>query len=495
MHSLTRRAVRATITATALAAVAMIGLTAPAHAAPLVDPDQTGSITVHKFEKPAAATGLPNNGTVVDTSGLTPLAGVTFEIRPVNPIDLSTNAGWADAADLAAEFDASDAEGSVTGAGYTLGAATSEVTATDGTAVFGDLPVGLYLVQETAYPSGVTPAAPFLITVPLTDPTGSDTWIYDVHVYPKNSLTEAAKTVDDLDAIQLGDEVVWTITAGIPNESVIDGYKIVDPLDASLDYVDTLVTLSNGATITEGTHYTVTHDASNAVTVEFTAAGRAVLAANNTADVVVDVVTTVNTVGEIQNQALVYPNAASFDIDPGEPGGPAETNVPETRWGGITLEKTDGTSALTGASFQVFTSAADAAAQTNPVSLGGQTTFTVTAADGTLTLSGLRYSDFAGDATVAPGDPGYLSYYLVETVAPSGFELLAEPIPFTVTAATSAIGVDLEVVNVAHNAGFELPQTGGTGTGLLYVFGFALIAGGVLLLVLRRRTHASRTRP
>ena len=98
---------------------------------------------------------------------------------------------------------------------------------------------------------------------------------------------------------------------------------------------------------------------------------------------------------------------------------------------------------------------------TNAIALAGSTEFAV-AADGTVTISGLRYSDWADNATVAVGEDGYQSYWLAEIVAPDGFELLAAPIEFTVTAATSAVGVDLEVVNVPSNAGFTLPLTGGT---------------------------------
>lgn len=482
----TRRGLRVGIAAVAAATVATLGLALPASAAPLIDPDQIGSITVHKYEAPETPTGLPNNGTQVDATGLTPLAGVTFEVQQVTDIDLSTNAGWVAASQLSGSFDASDAEGSITGAGHTLGAASSQVTTAAGTAAFTGLPVGLYLVQETAYPAGVTPSAPFLITVPLTDPNNQNTWLYDVHVYPKNAVTAAEKTVSDADSIALGDVVTWTITADIPNVDVIDGYKIVDQLDSKLDLLSTSVELSGGRVLLPADH-TVTFDAAtNTVTVEFTPAGLLKLAANSDVSVVVTLDTVVNTVGEISNQALVYPNAASFDIAPGQPGGPVVTNAPETKWGAFTIKKTDGINPLQGAQFQVFTSPADAAALTNPVSLGGQTTFEVDA-NGLLTLSGLRYSDFANNQTVAAGDPGFIQYYLVETRAPNGFELLAEPIEFTVTAATTAAGVDLEVVNVPSNGGFELPITGGTGTGLLYLVGFALIAGGTIFLIVTRR--------
>lgn len=58
---------------------------------------------------------------------------------------------------------------------------------------FGDLDIGLYVVVETKKPAAVTAAVtPFLVSVPMTkvgengkaDPTQ---WLYDIHVYPKNS--------------------------------------------------------------------------------------------------------------------------------------------------------------------------------------------------------------------------------------------------------------------------------------------------------------------
>jgi len=487
---------RALATALSVAVVAMSLSAIPASAATVnpgtIDGSQTGSITVHKYERPSTPTGLPNNGTQVDTTGLTPLAGIDFTIQQVNTIDLTTNAGWQSANTLSNAFNPANAAGSITGAGFTLGAGTVKTTVADGTAAFTGLPLGLYLVTETNYPAGVTPSAPFLVSVPLTDPNNSNAWLYNVHVYPKNSLTTATKTVQDGSAVKLGDPVNWTIKGGIPTDAIIDGYKITDALDSKLTYVGATVTLVDGTAITAGTDYNVVFDApSNTVSVVFTPAGRVVLAAHNTTQVQVVVNTTVNTIGEIANTAVVYPNAASFTTTPGQPGGPIVTPPVETKWGNITLEKVNqnGT-ALAGASFSVYATAADAKAGTNPVTLGGKTVFTV-AANGQLTISGLRYSDFANGATVAPGDPAYRTYYLVETTAPAGYELLAAPISFLVTAATTAVGVDLQVKNVPSNSGFELPFTGGPGTTILYGAGLLILAGAVLLLVRSRRASNS----
>ncbi len=487
------RLLRATATALTGAVLAMVCAVAPASAAdnPLVDATQKGSITVHKFEKPEAATGLANNGTQLDaaaTAALKPLDGVTFSIAQVGGIDLATNEGWKTANDLLGKFDAKDSAGSITGAGHTLSQAVTAVTGSGGKAgeaYFGELGLGLYLVTETVVPNGVTPSAPFLVSVPLTDPNNQKNWLYNVHVYPKNSVSTANKTVADADSVKLGDNVTFTITGGIPNEDILDGYKVVDVRDAKLTYVSTEVALANGAALESG-DYTVTTDG-NTVTVEFTEPGLAKLAANKTSQVQVVITTTVNTIGEIKNQALVYPNKFSIDSNTS----PMETPEVETKWGAITLKKTNKADGepLAGAKFSVFTTEADAKAGTNPVELGGETVF-ATPANGELTIAGLRYSNFANGVLVAEGEAGFLNYFLAEVEAPAGFELLAAPIKFQVTQATTAVGVDLDVVNVPSNSGFELPLTGGTGTTLLYAGGLLLVAGAVLLLVRSRRTQS-----
>lgn len=483
-----RHGLRALTATVAGALLSAFSLALPASAAPLVDADATGSITVHKYER-GALTNLPNNGTEVkEEINLDPLADVTFTVQQVNTIDLATNQGWIDAEKLASAFNSSDSVNSITSAGYSLGAAKTDTTTAAGVASFTDLPVGLYLVTETVYPSGVTPAAPFLVTVPLTDPVDTDTWMYDIHVYPKNSVAGIEKTVLDADAVKLGDLVQWTILGDIPVEDVIDGYKIVDPLDSRLDYKGTAVSLTTGVAITKGVDYTIVHEpTTNTVTVEFTDAGRAILAANSDAKVKVIIDTEVNTIGEIENTALVYPNLPSFEIEPGNPGGPPVTPPVVTKWGEITFEKVNSEGGtLAGAEFQLFTSLEDAKAGENAVVIDGADTFT-SDADGLLTISGLRYSGWADGEAVNPGDDGYRTYYLVEVKAPNGYELLAEPISFTIDATTSTVGVDRQIVNVPHNAGGELPFTGGSGAMLLYIGGAALVAGAGFLAMRSRR--------
>ncbi|KQQ65372.1 SpaH/EbpB family LPXTG-anchored major pilin [Microbacterium sp. Leaf320] len=487
----TRRWHRLAATAVALAAAALSFAT-PATAANVVDAERRGSLTIHKYDAPVDRTGLANNGTEQQVA-LDPLAGVGFTVYKVDGIDLTTNSGWTDTSELYDRFDGTS--DSVTSAGYTLSASRGEqLTNTAGEIALTDLDLGLYFVVETSPLPGATAVSPFLVTIPLTDPDNLDAWLYDVHVYPKNALTGAVKDVDDASDVQLGDELVFTITTDIPNVDIIDGYKVVDDLDDKLDYQSTRVTLDDGTVLQVGTHYDLTPTAPTAagpvVEVVFTSAGRELLAANTDLRVVTEITTTVNTIGEIANTALLYPNAPSFSVRPGEPGGPPVTPEVVTKWGEITIQKTTKEAApLQGAVFSVYTSEADARAGENPLSLAGATTFAV-GEDGTLTLSGLRYSGWANNAEVSPGEAGYQQYWLVEVVAPSGYEKLSEPIPFEVTAQTTAVGIDLDVVNVKSNGGFPLPLTGGAGTVLFIVGGVAVLVG-VTILTLRTRRRAS----
>ncbi|UVJ38775.1 SpaH/EbpB family LPXTG-anchored major pilin [Arthrobacter sp. CJ23] len=442
---------------------------------------RSGSLTIHKYEKPVMPTSLPNNGTALTPTrlaALTPMAGVTFTVQKVNNIDLATNAGWTAAAALTPAQAATQAA--------TPGSATT--TDATGTATLADLPLGLYLVTETGYPAGVTPATPFLVTLPMTDPTGGNSWLYDVNVYPKNAVTTATKTVNDASVVKLGDKVQWNITSDIPNVNPIDGYRIVDKLDPKLTYTNPTVALSNNAALTLNTDYTIVFDtATNTLTVDFTASGRAILATDPTAKVQVTVNTTVNTDGHISNTALVYPNAASFNITPGQPNGPVVTPpVSTTKWGDIVLHKQDSQSsaALAGATFSVYATQADALAGTNAISVGGASSWT-TDASGKLLISGLRYSNWANGAAVSPGQPGYQSYWLVETKAPAGYALLAQPVETTVTS-NDPSAVTVTIDNIKQNAEFQLPLTG-MRTWALPAGGILVLAGAGLFMVTGRR--------
>lgn len=186
---------------------------------PVWDTTQKGSITIHKFEYNPSSGAPSQQGTGAEgegaPTGATPLDGVTFEIYQVQSQTwLESYYGGqvtASSQDFS-KMDASDyyTKNSTTGAitvnsGATkVATVTTTTTETDkGVAKKDGLALGLYLVVETKAPDKVTsPADPFLVSVPMTRIADNDTtnkltdWIYDVHVYPKNSTTYGQVTIE-----------------------------------------------------------------------------------------------------------------------------------------------------------------------------------------------------------------------------------------------------------------------------------------------------------
>ena len=85
------------------------------------------------------------------------------------------------------------------------------------------------------------------------------------------------------------------------------------------------------------------------------------------------------------------------------------------------------------------------------------------------------------------------TYYLRETKAPDGYNLLADPIEITIVdnAGGSALApkVEIPVEYVENSSGVELPSTGGMGTTIFYTLGGLLAVGAVVLLVTKKRVR------
>lgn len=97
-------------------------------------------------------------------------------------------------------------------------------------------------------------------------------------------------------------------------------------------------------------------------------------------------------------------------------------------------------------------------------------------------------TDDNGAIVISGLDEG--EYELVETEAPAGYNLLQDPI-----AVTLAFGKDgdtdklLVTSKIENKTGAELPSTGGLGTTIFYTLGAALVIGGGVILLARRRVQ------
>ena len=193
------------------------GTTRLADGTPVWESGKTGSITIHKYEYNPAPGATPKQGTGAEgeaaPTDAKPLGGVTFEIYKVQNEEWLKAYYGGQAAATGQDFSNIDASnyystnsttGAITVNGSKIDTVTTATSGTDiGVAKKDGLALGLYLVVETSAPDKVTsPAAPFLVSVPMTRIADTTTtnkltdWIYDVHVYPKNSTTYGQVTIE-----------------------------------------------------------------------------------------------------------------------------------------------------------------------------------------------------------------------------------------------------------------------------------------------------------
>lgn len=83
-------------------------------------------------------------------------------------------------------------------------------------------------------------------------------------------------------------------------------------------------------------------------------------------------------------------------------------------------------------------------------------------------------------------------YYLVETSAPAGYNILDKAVKVNFTDDEVANTEGIFTVNVSNSSGIKLPVTGGTGTVIFTVIGIVLMAGAVLLFVFARKKNGAK---
>lgn len=86
-------------------------------------------------------------------------------------------------------------------------------------------------------------------------------------------------------------------------------------------------------------------------------------------------------------------------------------------------------------------------------------------------------------------------YYLTETVAPAGYNKLADPIKLVVSKDNVTKGGEVltnDTLIVQNQSGATLPGTGGIGTTIFYVIGGLLMAAAAVLLITKKRMNGDK---
>ncbi|MBO0458332.1 SpaH/EbpB family LPXTG-anchored major pilin [Enterococcus hulanensis] len=544
------------------------------------------SVTIWKYEiNSASELGDRGDGINPDPSQAPDLAGkklmkdVNFEIIKVKPIG---NASLTDPLkqEEGTDWQVDSTFTAMTGKTDGNGKLTFEV----GTGIAAD---GIYLIREIkdsvtgdytyTDENGDTkkinkPMDPFFVHLPQTKRDDTGKLIYDVHVYPKNIVTdtELDKTIEGGKgySIKAGNDFQWEATTKLPaglyseidKEMTItnwldpaDGtikdlvigtgdlpfdlfanyFRVSDSIDERLKLQDVEVYVldKNGdpVKLTNGTEY------------EVTLAGTKITAPNKVEDLTLgakkEVVVSLTqagmkkvTVDEDTHLQVVYKVTTDKDFNgtisnkygleyllPGqEPWTDTSEGNPEYYDGGFDIKKTDeGSTALAGAEFHIATNKENADAKkylasdgksytlnddgTSTPALPDGVNYLTAASDdsGKAEFNGLALDWFTDSNGNGKQDPSIDSeatwakedikkdYWVVETKAPSGYELIKEPQKVTVTLETADDeSIELTVENKKKT---DLPFTGGAGMTLMVLIALGAIVLGITTIAIEKK--------
>lgn len=393
-----------------------------------------------------------------------------------------------------------------------------------------DLAAGYYLLVDTS-----TPGEGDAMNSALLQVTNKG----DITIEKKYDVPSVDKNVKDTDGYygeaadwEIGSDVPFQLVGTLPsNYADYETYKYVfhDTLSAGLQYNgDVKVYVQNGETKTEiTTGFTVDPAAAataggGTLTVTFTDL-KAVAGVTATSKIVVEYTAKLLSTAEIGkpgNKNEVYLEYSNNPNHTGE--GTPTGNTPKDEVLVFTYEldvtKVDGQNAekkLANAEFVLLNSDKTKVATVTDGKLVEWVDVPAAGEDGTITYPAgtTLTSGTDGKFVIAGLDAG--SYYLRETKAPAGYNLLKNDISVTITAtldktednpaltelklsvkdkadaaATESDGsVDTGIVatDVVNNSGAQLPETGGMGTTLFYVLGGILVVSAVVLLVTKKR--------
>ncbi len=495
-----------------------------------------GTITIHKKDD---TTQKGIEGAEFTIVKVTTIKASKDDTNGLN-VDLTSVDGWTKLAEKVKQLNASPLdEDKLTTANVTNG---TKSTGNDGDAKFTGLDLGLYLVKETKLPKGYSSdVVPFFMTVPEITREGTatnNTYTYDVEVTPKNHNVSNAisKTADTKVMVGVGDVLPYTIDA-TPNKTKATNLKdnkatdltaddlkqyaiFDDALTAAYDNADESAVTEvkvDGVTdaLVKNTDYEVKKettpgdDTRTRISVVFKDAG------------LTKIITELNKVTGTQDQPKVHVTfkfKISKNVPTGSdhklmnkygfiPGGKDGENhnpiVPDThtdtefrKFHIFKHDGTDNTVKLKDAKFKVFAGAtgvaADSANDAKALAVAQKCANDPTADNCSAALKGFGEKSTNGDGVT----DDYIAkvgqkFYIVETVAPSGYARSTKV--YEVTLESAKKDADAQVVYIANvptkdnGSWFKLPKTGSYGIIIFALAGVCLVCFGIFVFMRNRK--------
>lgn len=373
------------------------------------------------------------------------------------------------AADLAQEALAYVSEKNLTATDW------KDVTGSSTTVEFNGLELGYYLVDSSA---GA------LCGLTTTD--------NEVTIQEKNGAPTVDKKIDigtnnvenlvSENSANLGDKVIFKTTITV--QSGADNYVLHDMMDSHLEFIQIeKINDDKGRSYAKDTDYTVEQNSKDGCTFELKFTENFYTTkADDTSEIFIYYLAKVKEDAPIKvamknNTWLTY----------GDKNTETKKAETQTYTFGIPVFKHTGTGeakkALAGAEFKLYTDADCTEAKALKFTKNSEDKY--------------RYDKTSGNATLTSLSTGMINiegikegtYYLKETAAPKGYNLLKDAIKIDIDAdGNIKMGeITVEKVEVQNNAGSILPSTGGMGTALFYIFGAILVVGSGVVLITKKR--------
>ena len=369
-------------------------------------------------------------------------------------------------------------------------------TASGGSVVFSDLNMGEYLI----IPSNTTSVYQLMLWKVEPESGAGGYELNSVTVNAKKKVVGVTKTADKR-SVTKGEAVTYTVTVDLPTYELSapkKEFSITDTLDSGLTLETGSIAVKVDGAVVDAGHYGITSNVSgftltvdNAKYTNFwqnaAKSGKQLVI---TYKATLDNATTSDSIVENYSTKRKNNVVYTYSTYPYTEGN-TKTKTASVSVNSyiIKVKKVDKVSgaALAGAKFDLYRPLYSG--ESGGVTIPG-TSVTGKKLEGDLTTDSSGLVQFKK----YEANKGKYKYYLVETQAPSGYNLLAAPVEIEFEENDVKDANDgIYTVTVQNSSGFQLPITGDTGTILMSVIGLVLMGGAVVLLLLRKR-KASRAK-
>ena len=359
----------------------------------------------------------------------------------------------------------------------------------DGTATFANLAMGEYFIRPTSTTSV------YQLMLQKLEPTvsGGKYVIDDLTFGAKREEVSVDKAANKT-SVTKKEKVTYTITVDIPtyaSQAVDKSFYVSDLLPNGLTIDPASIKVQIDGTDVDTAAYTLDTTAVAEYTFKLSVSAEQYTdnwSANGGKQLVITYTATLNDNGTTEVNTKET-NKVTFDYSNYpyvENSHKQKTDTVDVTTFAIKIDKyvkNDEHAKLANAKFDLYRTATHA-----EVIAGSAVNIPYTNVNG-IKLESDLVTDANGTATFAKYEANGTNYdyYLVETQAPSGYNILdnAVKVNFTDTEVEATAGV--YTVKVPNSSGIQLPITGGTGTVIFTIIGIALMVGAVVLFVVSRK--------